>query len=68
MKRCQAKPQVARISHDYFASFSPLDSDVTEEVKTTRNNRLRFRLVNDLTTGPLSSRFVVVYLLNVKGR
>ena len=27
----------------------------------------RKNTVNDLTTGPLSSRFVVVYLLNVKG-
>ena len=44
MKRCQEKPQVARISHDYFASFSSLDSDVTEEVKTTLNIRLKFRL------------------------
>ena len=37
MKRCQAKPQVARISYHGFELFSPLYSDVTEGVKTTRN-------------------------------
>ena len=35
---------VAWIWDDYFESFSPLSNVVTEGVKTTRSNRLKFRL------------------------
>ena len=39
---------VAWISEDYFESFSPLSNVVTEGVKTTRCNRLKFRLTDSL--------------------